>query len=403
MRCRGYVVLLIAAALVAHGCSREGEEVSISPLPAAAGRVDPGLGPGTRPLSSGPGYKGSPSWSPSGERIAFTVDGDVVDKLPEAGEPRRLTTRNFVAEDAEWVSGDSLTVLGSAPSSVPPSATADGLRSFYRARSEQDSSGLERLATGVLAISPASARKGRLILALGNGPSESKLVLTRHSGEVEDVYDSEVEGWVTTVSPSPDGRKLVLAVRPPGDSEPSELRVFDLRKGDHRRVARLEGETEILGTPQWTNHGLYFVAGEQDLSEGTVAPYDLYRVPSESPGQPEPVPGIGEDFVAASARVSPDGGRLAVIGRLNSKSPANLYVLDLVSEDLRAVTTNEDMEIKTGPDDLAWSPDGRSVAIVARGLPSTEPEVYTGPAGDLLRAFYNLYEIPVEGPEEPQQ
>ncbi len=82
---------------------------------------------------------------------------------------------------------------------------------------------------------------------------------------------------------------------------------------------------------------------------------------------------------------------------LNPKSPANLYVLDLLAEQLGAVTTNEDLEIKTGPHDLAWSPDGASVAIVARGIPSTEPEVRAAQARDLLEDFYNLYEIPVEG------
>ena len=104
----------------------------------------------------------------------------------------------------------------------------------------------------------------------------------------------------------------------------------------------------------------------------------------EEGGAPEPAPGVGEDFVAASIRVSPDGERLAVIGRLNPKSPTNLYVLDPLAENLEAVTTNEDMEIKTGPDDLAWSPGGESVAIVARGTPSTEPEVRAAPAARLL-------------------
>jgi TolB protein len=110
---------------------------------------------------------------------------------------------------------------------------------------------------------------------------------------------------------------------------------------------------------------------------------------------PEPAPGVGEDFVASSIRVSPDDDRLAVIGRLNPKSPANLYVLDPAAKKLEAITANEDMEIKTDPDDLAWSPDGSNVAIIARGTPSTEPEVRTEPAVRLLRDFYNLYEIPV--------
>jgi hypothetical protein len=122
-------------------------------------------------------------------------------------------------------------------------------------------------------------------------------------------------------------------------------------------------------------------------------------VPEEG-GAPEPAPGVGEDFVAASIRVSPDGKRLAVIGRLNPTSPTNLYVLDPLAKNLTLVTTNEDMEIKTEPDDLAWSPGGKSVAVIARGTPSTEPEVRAGPADKLLRDFYNLYEIRVDDPED---
>jgi Tol biopolymer transport system component len=177
------------------------------------------------------------------------------------------------------------------------------------------------------------------------------------------------------------------------------LRVFDLRKGESREILRLHGNQEILGTPQWTKQDIYFVAGKKHAKldeDGSEPLYDLYRVPADG-GEPEFAPGVGEDFVAASVRVSPDGEQLAVIGRLNQKSPANLYVLDLLAKDLKAVTTNEDMEIKTGPDDLAWSPGGKSVAIVARGTPSTEPEVRAEPVDRLLRDFYNLYEVPVGG------
>jgi dipeptidyl aminopeptidase/acylaminoacyl peptidase len=188
-----------------------------------------------------------------------------------------------------------------------------------------------------------------------------------------------------------------MAVRPPGDPRISELRTFDLRQREGRKVARLKGDRELLGTPQWTRRGLYFVAGKQTSTlddDGSGPLFELYRVPADG-GTPEPAPGVGEDFVASSIRVSPDGDRLAVIGRLNPKSPINLYVLDPVTEKLRATTANEDMEIKTDPGDLAWSPDGRNVAIIARGTPSTEPEIRTEPADRLLRAFYNLYEIPV--------
>src|SRR5215216_7550703 len=110
-------VLSVATVFVAVGCAHADKDVSIEPLAPAAGRVDPGLGPGTRALSSGPGYKGSPGWSPNGGRISFTVDGYVVDRPTTSGEQRRWTTKDFVATDTEWTSDETLTILGAASSS----------------------------------------------------------------------------------------------------------------------------------------------------------------------------------------------------------------------------------------------------------------------------------------------
>jgi Tol biopolymer transport system component len=389
------VAVLWVAAVFASGCAHAEEDVSIAPLVPAAGRVDPGLGPGTRALSSGPGYKGSPSWSPSGDRIAFTVDGYVVDRPTDSEDPRRTTTRDFIAEDTEWISEDTLMILGA----TSPSATEETPSSLYMARADEESLELEKVVKEVSAIGPG--RRG-LIFALGRGASESGLALTRGSGNVRRLYSESIKGHVASLSLSPDGDEAVLAVRPPGDLRTSGLYVFDLRKGEGREITRLDGDQEIVGTPQWTRQYLYFVAGVKNMPidrDGSEPLYEIYRVPEEG-GVPEPAPAVGEDFVAASIRVSPDGERLAVIGRLNPKSPTNLYVLDPLAEDLTAVTTNEDMEIKTGPDDLAWSPGGESVVVIARGTPSTEPEVRAAPADRLLEDFYNLYEIPVGGPED---
>jgi TolB protein len=155
---------------------------------------------------------------------------------------------------------------------------------------------------------------------------------------------------------------------------------------------------EVLGAPQWTPRGVYFVASKvndpaKTARGGDPTTYALYRA-SEGSKVPEPVRSVGEDFVASSISVSPDGSHLAVVGRRNPGSPTNLYILDLSSDTLEAATTNENMEIKTNPRDFSWSPDGSSVILVARSVLSG-PKVYDAPANTLSSAFYNLYEVPV--------
>jgi Tol biopolymer transport system component len=226
----------------------------------------------------------------------------------------------------------------------------------------------------------------------------SRLVLLRDSEQPASVYLRSIKGYVTGLSISPDGRRAIVAVRrnASGDEARFEVQTYEFSEGRASRVARLPAGTEILGAPQWTRRGIHFVAGEATYSaadDRNPADYDLYRVPVGS-GTPEQVHGIGEDFVAASIRVSPDGQRLAVVGRRNPGSPTNLYILDLASDTLEGATANENMEVKTNPLDLTWSPDGNHVILVARGALS-RPEVYDASAQTLSSAFYNLYEVPV--------
>ncbi|MDP8900363.1 MAG: hypothetical protein M3N33_04305 [Actinomycetota bacterium] len=381
------------------GCARPAEEGPIQPLPPTEGRINPGLGPEARPLSSGPGYKGSPSWSPGGDRVAFIVDGYVVDRTVDGERLTRWTTKDFVAAEAEWTDDGALNMLGGA------GAFEGEPGAVYRTDPEKEGSlGVEEVAAGVLAMAPGPERED-VVLVLEAGPEESAVALLR-AGRIERLYTGRVRGAVTAASSSPDGDRVVLAVRPPGnpdgDGGPAELHLFDLRSGLSRKISTLEEGWSIYGAPQWTNHGIYFVAGEMPSSSDDGDPlYKLYRT-SPQAGEPEPAPGVGKDFTAGGARVSPGGDRLAVVGRLNPNSPLNLYVLNLKTGHFDAVTTNEDMEIKTGPDDLAWSPAGTSVAIVARGASSGEPEVRAAPADELLDAFYNLYEIPISTPGPPE-
>ena len=198
---------MAAVVLALAGCMTADEEVSIPPLSAAGERANPGLGPGTHPLSSGPGYKGSPSWSPQGDRIAFTVDGYVAEKPLDAGAVRRWTKEDFLAEDAEWTSEGSLAIFGS--SSTTRTDEASG--ALYRTRSQGGSPEMEEVATEVLAMSPGSEGEG-LIAALETEPHESGLALVRSNGTMDRLDTRPIEGRATGISLSPDGRRVVVAV-----------------------------------------------------------------------------------------------------------------------------------------------------------------------------------------------
>jgi TolB protein len=325
--------------------------------------------------------------------VAFTVDGYVVDRPVRTGNTRRWTTKDFVAEDVEWTSAGGLAILGSASGPAP---AAEAPRSVYRARPGEGSLGVREISSDVLAMSPGPGGEG-LIVALRTGRYSSELATLRNDGSIDRIYTSPLGGRVTGLSLSPDGRRVALAVRTSGYTA-FELHTLDLRAGAYRRAARLQEGLEIIGAPQWTQEGICYVVGKEGTAGGggTEPLYDLFTVAPDS-GVPEPTPGVGEDFVATSIRVSPGGERLAIVGRLNPQAPINLYVLDLAAQDLEDLTVNEDMEIRTGPDDLAWSPDGESIAIVARGALSEEPRVRAASKGSLLEDFYNLYEVPAEG------
>jgi WD40-like Beta Propeller Repeat len=385
------------------------EAYTIPPVSAAAPSTD--LGPGVRPLSFGPGDKSSPRMSPSGESVAFVLDGYVVEKPTYAQNFRRKTSYDFGAEQTEWLPDEGLGIL-SPEGDTDNQDTEPTPSSFFGVQPDSyptdGSSDVRRLVERVVA---AGALPGRGVIAavampgtVGSPeePPKNRLVLLRGSEKPMKVYLRSIKGFVTGLSVSSDGREAILAIRhSAGEADGRfEIQSYQLSVGRTKRVARLPKGMEILGAPQWTPEGVHFVAGDADdpaPPDKNLAPYSLYRVP-EGSDTPEPVRVVGEGFAAASISASPDGRRLAVVGRRNPGSPTNLYVLDLASNTLEAATANENMEIKTNPRDLVWSPDSRSVILIARGVLSG-PEVYDAPVSTLSSAFYNLYEVPV--PEPP--
>ena len=367
------------------------EEDVIEPAVPAEASADLDLGPGVRPLSFGPGDKRSPRINPSGDRLAFVLDDYVVDKSLYAQDLRRRTAEGFFATNTDWLSGEDLAVLGTG-SGEDAGAQNEGVGLF--AVHTGHSMAASTLAMGVQATG-AQADGGSFAAALATKESDgltAALVRVRDGGNAAKFFPAALRGRVSGLSLSADGREAAMAFRLESGEGAGrvELVTYRFSEGEPRRVALLDEGLEVIGAPQMTSQGVYFVAGEEGDEE---ADYALYRVP-EGSEEYEPVRGVGEDFVPASITVSPDGSSLAVLGRRSTRSPTDLYILDLASNALDAVTANENMEIKTKPGDLSWSADGSQVVIVARGaLPG--PKVYGSPAKDLSSAFYNVYGVPV--------
>ena len=405
-----YAALLavLAATLSAVGCGG-GEGIAIQPAPVGPADAGPGLGPEVRPLSFGPGDKGSPRVSPSGDRVAFVLDGSVVEKPLFARSFGRRTADGFGAERAEWLSEENLAVLGQETAGESAGDEAGGLSeptSLFLTRPGDAPGippGLLEISDGVGAVDVvpeggalvAAVETSHVVTADPAAEGSSSLLLVRGRGQVT-LYPGTIPGRVTELSVSPNGRQAVLAVEPGETGNTGgrvELLSYRFPRGPLRRVALLPEGVEVLGAPQWTSRGIHFVAGE---TEGEQGAFVLYQSVVGS-NEPEPVRGVGEGFLPAGICASPEGDRLAVVGRRSPDSPTNLYILDLASQALESATANENMEVKTNPRDLAWSPDGSYVVLVARGALSG-PEVYDAPAASLSSAFYNLYRVPVGAP-----
>src|SRR5919202_5055661 len=107
------LTLSFVAVLAPTGCgllSEDTQEVVVIPPTPVGLTAGFGLGSGVRTLSFGPGNKSSPRVNPSGDSVAFTLDGYAVEKPLYTQDFRRRTASDFGAESAEWLPDGSLAV-----------------------------------------------------------------------------------------------------------------------------------------------------------------------------------------------------------------------------------------------------------------------------------------------------
>jgi len=322
--------------------------------------------------------------------VAFLLDGRPAYKRPTAPEAVPVGTDDApAASSLEWFGDEALAFL----------TPRDGGAGPYSLSVFRDGEDAVPVAENVTDIAPGAGGVLAAVNAAPEDPEEPafRVVFVGPDGGSPRLLPGVLPGRVSGLSVAPDGARAVLAAERDGRWEVWILR---LNNGALRRLTSLPEGVEVLGAPQLTPRGAYFVAGEAGAAEAGSEPasYALYQVrrTAASDDAPELVQGVGEGFIAAAVRASPDGESLAVLGRRSPTAPVELYVLDLGSGSLRTATRNEDMEVRTGPGDLAWTPDGRAVVLIARGSLSG-PETYNGPASELHAAFFNLYEVPVVG------
>jgi Tol biopolymer transport system component len=221
-------------------------------------------------------------------------------------------------------------------------------------------------------------------------PSELGLLAPDGDGEevvltIESTLSVEItKGHADKPSWSPDGRQLAFASQ---------------RDSDHHRIwvmARSGGQSRLLlpeldAVPHFHATWSTRDAGRfAYVAEGSVTP-DLWVVDLDSGQHLNLTAGAMQNIESPSW--SPDDEHIAFSavarGRPVSKGDLrDIFIIDLVSKELRAVTADEHDNI-----DPAWSPDGSSLIVSStRGATTEEP-----------RQTLNLWLLTLDGSRAPAQ
>lgn len=295
-----------------------------------------------------------PIWSPDGKMIAFTDDNAiwVVPVSPDgkpAAKPRRFDPpRRFSSVLAGWTSDNKIGLVLRSPS--------------YEAIYTIPASGgyASQVTPPGLRSSPKWSPDGKRIFFRNTGGQISSV--PTEGGEI---FDLPVRSDVKILEPmvggeneiSPDGRTIVFAgVK---DGAPGiHLWTIPVAGGEPKQLTSDRSETIENRFPCWSSDGMWiaFVRGER--LKGDIQYYanvNIYRIPAEG-GEPTPLTTASDRVAFRDIAWSPDGKSLAYI---SAEDNLTIKVKSLETGASRVVGKAE----RPGWNSLSWSPDGKKLAF----------------------------------------
>ena len=323
--------------------------------------IVPSEGGAARRITAHPGYDFAPVWFPDGKRIAFASDRGGSDDVwlvdLAGGEPHRLTWHE-AADVPRGVLGDDVLFTSRRHEAW------DRKPALYRVPA---AGGTERLAAKVLALEAAPSPDGeRLLLVRGGTPADRRhyrgaanrelWILTLSSGALERLtttaWDEDGPGWA--------GDGAIVFRSDGGDADRNLFRMdlatkavtpLTRHRGSDVRNPRVSADGKLVAYELWD--ALWVVP-----TDGSAPPRKLeLDVPADAlqPATERATLKADADEVA----VSPDGTQVALVVK------GDVFVVARRAKELAGVSEPPTVRVTATPGrekDLAWSPDGRTLA-----------------------------------------
>jgi Tol biopolymer transport system component len=336
----GALLALLAVAVVAVWFNRSSSEAPEQSLAAA-------------PLTTYPGQEWQPSFSPDGNQVAFSWNGDKQDnfdiyvKLIGSGNQLRLTTAPEADSCPAWSpDGSSIAFLRKGPTGRDSVYLVSPLGPPERRVAEVS-------AANQLAWTPDGKS---LVVTDRNSDSEPPglFVLSVESGEKRRLTSASEKVFADGEPAfSPDGRNLAFTRGVAAGVRDIYLLTLSEDFQPMGEPKRLTFENQVTFRPVWTSDGREII-----FSFGPYLSLNLFRITASGSGKPQRLAGVGED--GSQAAISPRTQRLAYTRELLD---VNIWCLEVpgphgrISSPKRLISsTRVDM-------DEQFSPDGKKIAF----------------------------------------